>query len=299
MIKTESIAEFYKHKEVWLAEGLRKDVGQFNVFKLEQRGEEIPEHVDYRRRDFYKIAVSNGKFIYHYADRSIKAFGPTLMFFNPSVPYTYDMFPGDALGYFCIFKESFFTEHIRNGIYNMPMFLPGGNPAFSLTDAQYNMVIEIFEKMVSEIDSDYKYKYDLIRNYVTELLHSALKIQPTETLYEQADANTRITAVFTELLERQFPIESPSQRFTMRSAKDYAEQLSVHVNHLNRAIKITTGKTTTTHIFERLTSEAKALLKHTSWNVAEISYALGFDDPTHFNHFFKKQTSITPSYYRK
>jgi AraC family transcriptional activator of pobA len=74
--------------------------------------------------------------------------------------------------------------------------------------------------------------------------------------------------------------------------------LAIHVNHLNRAIRQTTGKTTTNHIFERLTSEAIALLKHTNWNISEISYSLGFEEPAHFNNFFKKQTTTTPSVYR-
>jgi AraC family transcriptional activator of pobA len=129
-------------------------------------------------------------------------------------------------------------------------------------------------------------------------VHYSLKMQPAGNLYQHTDANTRITAVFTELLERQFPIESPAQQFTLRSAKDFADQLAVHVNHLNRAIRTTTGKTTTGHIFERLISEAKALLKHTDWNISEISYCLGFEDPAHFNHFFKKQTKTTPSIFR-
>ncbi|MFI2743688.1 helix-turn-helix domain-containing protein [Zhouia sp. PK063] len=299
MIKTQSLEEFCEQKLNWLPQNLQQELGQFNVFKLENRGTKSPNPVEYRRRDFYKIAISTGSYIYHYADKSIKTEGPTLMFFNPLVPYTYEILSGKSIGYFCIFREEFFTEHIRNGIHNLPMFLPGNNPAYPLSEDNFKSISLIFDKMLSEINSDYKYKYDLIRNYVTELIHQALKIKPTTTIYEHADANSRITAVFTELLERQFPIESLSQRFTMRSAKDFADQLSVHVNHLNRAIRTTTGKTTTDHISERLASEAKALLRHTSWNVSEISYALGFDDPTHFSHFFKKQTSVTPTYFRK
>jgi AraC-like DNA-binding protein len=178
------------------------------------------------------------------------------------------------------------------------MFIPGNKPSYALDKTQDNFVSQVFEKMVGEIRSDYVYKYDLIRNYIMEMVHYALKMQPTENLYQHTDANARITAVFTELLERQFPIESPTQRFTLRSARDFAEQLSVHVNHLNRAIRITTGKTTTEHIFDRLISEAKALLKHTNWNISEIGYCLGFEEPAHFNHFFKKQTSLTPSAFR-
>lgn len=299
MVKTISIKEFIEHKKDWLPQNIKQELGQFNVFKIEERGTCSPNPVQYQRRDFYKIAISRGHYVYHYADKSIRVNGPTLMFFNPLVPYTYEAFPGDRDGYFCIFRDEFFTEHVRNGIQHLPMFVPGNNPSCPLTEEQYSNVCSIFDKMLTEIDSDYKYKYDLIRNYVTELVHFALKVQPSETVYEHTDANSRITAVFSELLERQFPIESLSRRFTMRSAKDFAEQLSVHVNHLNRAIRTTTGKTTTEHISERLASEAKALLKYTSWNVSEISYALGFDDPTHFNHFFKKQTSMSPTYFRK
>lgn len=299
MVKTISIEEFIEHKKHWLPEGLQQEIGQFNVFRIEDSGACSPNPVQYQRRDFYKISLSKGSYVYHYADKSIKAEGPTLMFFNPTVPYTYEAFPGNQMGYFCIFRDDFFTEHVRNGIQHLPMFVPGNSPSFSLSEEQYQAVCTIFDKMITEINSDYKYKYDLIRNYVTELVHFALKVQPNETLYEHTDANSRITSVFTELLERQFPIESLNNRFTMRSAKDFAEQLSVHVNHLNRAIRTTTGKTTTEHISERLASEAKALLKYTSWNVSEISYALGFDDPTHFNHFFKKQTSHPPTHFRK
>ena len=165
-------------------------------------------------------------------------------------------------------------------------------------DKQDAHVSQIFEKMADEINSDYQFKYDLLRNYTMELIHYALKMQPSESLYQHPNANSRITSVFTELLERQFPIESPSQRFTLRSANDFANKLSVHVNHLNRAIRETTGKTTTHHIAERITSEAMALLKHTNWNIAEISYSLGFEEPAHFNNFFKKHTSQTPSSFR-
>jgi AraC-like DNA-binding protein len=101
-----------------------------------------------------------------------------------------------------------------------------------------------------------------------------------------------------ELLERQFPIESPHQQINFRSANEYARQLAVHVNHLNRALKETTSKSTTELIAERLVQEAVTLLKHTNWNVSEIAHSLGFEEPTHFNNFFKKRTRQTPTNYR-
>jgi AraC family transcriptional activator of pobA len=298
MAQTETIEEFYKSKFNWLPDNLSQDIGHFNVFRIEDCHGPNAAPVKYSRRDFYKISLFRGKTIYHYADKSIEVDGTTLIFFNPQVPYTIESLSGERTGYFCIFKESFFTEMLRNNIHELPMFATGGKPSYALNIEQDEYVSQLFDKMLNEIKSDYKFKYDLLRNYVTELIHYALKVAPTETLYQHPDANSRITSVFTELLERQFPIESPSQRFTLRSAKDYAEQLAVHVNHLNRAIRQTTGKTTTDHIFERLTGEAIALLKHTNWNISEISYSLGFEEPAHFNNFFKKQTATTPSVYR-
>ncbi|MDP9081833.1 MAG: helix-turn-helix transcriptional regulator [Bacteroidota bacterium] len=298
MATTETLEEFYKNKFNWLPENLSQDIGHFNVFRIEDCTGPNAMPIKYSRRDFYKISLFRGKTIYHYADKSISADGTTLIFFNPQVPYTLESMSGDRTGYFCIFRESFFTEMLRNNIHELPMFAIGGEPAYALNIEQDKYVSDLFDKMLNEIQSDYKFKYDLLRSYVTELIHYALKVSPTKTLYQHPDANSRITSVFTELLERQFPIESPSQRFTLRSAKDYAAQLAVHVNHLNRAIRQTTGKTTTEHIFERLTSEAIALLKHTNWNISEISYSLGFEEPAHFNNFFKKQTNSRPSVYR-
>lgn len=294
----ETLEEFYKNKFNYIPENLKKDLGHFNVFRLEDATKEDAVAVNYCRRDFYKISLIRGRNVYHYAEKSIEVSGTTLIFFNPQVPYTWESLSDDKTGFFCIFREAFFSEVFRRNIHDLPMFKFGGKPAYLLTEAQDKQISEIFQKMQQEINSEYLYKYELIRNYVTEMIHAAMKITPSETLFKHPDANLRITSVFTELLERQFPIESPEQRFSVRSAKDFAGKLYVHVNHLNRAIKITTGKTTTDLIAERIISEAKALLKHTDWNIAEISYSLGFEEASHFNNFFKKQLNMSPSAFR-
>jgi AraC-like DNA-binding protein len=84
----------------------------------------------------------------------------------------------------------------------------------------------------------------------------------------------------------------------LKTAQAFADKLAVHVNHLNRSVKQVTGKSTTTHISERIVTEAKALLQHTNWTVAEIAYALGFDYPSYFNNFFKKMTGSSPTTFR-
>jgi AraC-like DNA-binding protein len=152
--------------------------------------------------------------------------------------------------------------------------------------------------MFEEIASDYLYKYDVLRNLVFELIHAALRMQPATSLHSNQNASARISSLFMELLERQFPVESPLQRIRLRSATDFANQLSVHVNHLNRALKETTGKTTSLLIGERITQEARALLKHTDWNISQIGYCLGFEELPHFINFFRKYALLSPKSYR-
>jgi AraC-like DNA-binding protein len=142
------------------------------------------------------------------------------------------------------------------------------------------------------------YKYDLLRNLVLELIHYGQKLQPMSALNATQNASDRISSLFIELLERQFPIESPQQRLSLRTAKDYADRLAVHVNHLNKVLKEMTGQTTTEIISKRVVQEAKILLKQTNWTISEISYTLGFEDLANFSNFFKKQTSFTPVAFR-
>jgi AraC-like DNA-binding protein len=72
-----------------------------------------------------------------------------------------------------------------------------------------------------------------------------------------------------------------------------------NITILNITDVLVTGKSTTTHITERIVSEAKALQQHTGWNIADIAYALGFEYPTYFNNFFKRLTGTNPTSFRR
>ncbi|MBG9374633.1 helix-turn-helix transcriptional regulator [Panacibacter sp. DH6] len=250
----------------------------------------------YSRKDFYKICITTGKSKIHYADRSFEHEGSVLFFGNPRIPYSWETLSSTYAGYTCLFSEDFLKLSERSAVLQQsPFFKIGGTPIMHISAAQRNFINSIFKKMIEEQDSDYVYKDDLIRNYITLLIHEALKMQPLENYSVHKNAAARITAVFMELLERQFPIESMDRPLALKTAQDYANSLHVHVNHLNRAVKEITGKPTSIHIAERTANEAKALLQHTDWNVADIAYALGFGYPTYFTNFFKRVTGVSPT----
>ena len=220
-----------------------------------------------------------------------------LSFSNPHIPYKWEHMESIRDGVFCIFNQHFFHQYGNLNQYSV--FQPGGSHVFELMDEQVVMVGNLFKRMFEEINSEYIHKYDVLRTIVFELIHFAMKMEPSAKFNKQPiHASQRISTLFLELLERQFPIDENHQAIKLRSASDFSKQLNVHVNHLNRAIKDTTEKTTSQVIAERILQEAKILLKHSAWTVSEIAYALGFNEATHFNNFFKKHAQLSPLKFR-
>jgi AraC family transcriptional activator of pobA len=297
MEKIESIQDFYKRKFDQVPGVVREELGHFNLFHLEPYVEGKPLNIPYRRRDFYKIMLVKGNAEVHYADRVERVKKQALSFSNPLIPYKWEHLDRIRSGVYCIFNQQLFQEYGRLSQYEV--FQPSGKHIFELSDKEAKSVAAIFKRMEKELGTEYKYKYDVIRNMILELIHVGLKILPSIGQEQRLiNGSQRIAALFLELLERQFPIDDQHPTVDIRAASDFAGQLNIHVNHLNRAVKETLQKTTTQVIADRLVQEAKTLLRHSKWGVAEIAYALGFSEPTHFNNFFKKHTNTSPTQFR-
>ncbi len=292
LLPTETIQQFYAR--VRLAEGVplnNAGSGHFNVFTRDTCYRQTP----YGRRDFYKVSLILGTGRLHYADKWFELDRPALLFSNPVIPYSWEDTSAQQKGWYCLFTESFLhPEEKKETLQDSPLFRTGGMPAFFVDSRQQEEISAIFLKMMDEMASDYIYKFDLLRNYLHLVIHQAMKMQPAERVDQHINASSRITHLFRKLLERQFPIDTTETELRLKTANDFAGQLSVHVNHLNRALKETTGKTTTEHISARIVKEAMALLRHSDWNISQIAYGLGFEYPAYFNIFFKKHTGLTP-----
>lgn len=300
-MNTTTVEQFYLETAGLVPEGISKDLGHFNVFSVEDIIERFKKkpYMPYNRRAYYKISLISGRNRAEYADKVIDIEKNALLFATPKVPYHWVPKDMDQGGHFCIFTEEFLTQ-ANSGVApdKLPIFQAGGYPVFQVSDAEVAEIDAVFKKMHRELDSDYAYKYDLIRSFVLELIHYGQKLQPHTALYPTHTASSRISSLFAELLERQFPIESPHQQLRLRTAKDYAERLSIHVNHLNKVLKENTGRTTTDIIIGRIIQEAKTLLRQTDWTISEIGYCLGFEEVAHFSNFFRKQVALSPMTYR-
>ena len=304
-----SIKAFYKEifgeggyqLDNFLGSKSSNDLGHFNVFdivKFYYSGNKRSE-MTYNRRLYYKISLIKGKNLVEYADKTVLIDQQGILFATPKIPYRYTPQNKEQSGFFCVFTKEFLSRS-KTGLHidDLPIYQPNSDFVYQLTDEQYLEMEVIFRKMDAELSSDYAFKYDLLRNYVLELIHTGQKLKPIESTTSTTNAASRISSLFIELLERQFPIENDAQVIQLKTPIEFAKTLDIHINHLNKVLKETTGRSTIEIIHGRIAEEAKILLKQTQWNVSEIAFALGFDEVAHFSNFFKKHTALSPLKYR-
>lgn len=77
-----------------------------------------------------------------------------------------------------------------------------------------------------------------------------------------------------------------------------ADKMNVSPRYLSDLLKQETGKTAQELIHLFLITEAKNLLSERKLNIAEISYSLGFENPTYFSRLFKREVGVTPNTFR-
>src|ERR1700722_6414152 len=128
-----TLEEFYREKLLWMPANLKKEIGHFNVFRIEEAFTK-PHLPAYRRIDFFKVTLVRGKNRFGYADRTVDLDGNALIFSNPMIPFLWERVSDSQSGYFCLFTESFFQQfgHFRE----YPLFQPGTVPVFALDDEQ-------------------------------------------------------------------------------------------------------------------------------------------------------------------
>lgn len=84
-----------------------------------------------------------------------------------------------------------------------------------------------------------------------------------------------------------------------RSLSFYADKLNLTPKYLSKLVRTVSGRSAHKWIDDFVILEAKNLLKFSDLSIKGIVYELNFPNQTTFYRFFKTQTGLTPSAYRK
>ncbi len=298
MEASETLQQYYELSGKELPAELKRSnglVSHFNVFCRKNCMRTMP----FRRRDYYKIYLSRGKAIIFTEKGEVSISQPAVFFADPVTKFGWRNVSDEQEGYICVFNELYIPTDLKRELKLLyRLYDDAVYPFSSLTDEQYQQFFSYFQQMEREYRDDFAYKEKMIQQILRLIIYTAIKIRLTKCPGLREEKPELLVTRFQDLLDAQFPIDSPQSPILLRSPADFADQLHVHVNHLNHSIKQGTGKTTSQLIQEKKLTEAIDLLKNTDWNVAEISSSLGFEYPQYFNLFFKKLTGQSPRAYR-
>ncbi len=199
-------------------------------------------------------------------------------------------------GYAVWFKPDFLSCGIDNSRFRVtyPFFQAGRLPFLALTDPQVADLVDLFERMAYEYQSDNPYRHEVIRSYLTILL-LRIKLSYEQTVLTAPSLPptraVQLTRDFQTLLTQRVRFD--------RSVSSYADQLCVTPKHLSEQLRRTSGQSAHQLIAEQLLLEAKTLLLQTDQTITEIAFELGFHDAAHFFKFFRHLTRQSPTAYRQ
>ncbi|TLX74681.1 helix-turn-helix domain-containing protein [Labilibacter sediminis] len=169
----------------------------------------------------------------------------------------------------------------------------GDSPPLNISKNEF----EPFENFVKQIETyntkNITYKYE-----AAGALLKLLFIQTTTICSLQIN-NTISAGTGVNNLLINFKTKIEKQFQSSHKVSEYAADLAVSSDYLNKYIKAQTGKSAKEFIQERIILEAKRLLLFTDKSNKELAYQLGFEEPAHFSNFFKKITDTTPGKFRQ
>ncbi len=255
------------------------------------------------RRGFYKIVFLNeGTGVFTLGVNTYYIEEPAILFINPNEIISWKNLAGNlkSTGHFCLFKKRFVEEHpaLKSVMKKYGLFTDSGKSVVSLPVDTVEIINKLFLQMHKEQADSSPLANDALQAYMQLVMVTSNKV----ALYPKPDVisdDYKHIYAFFQLLEKETSAINYTMPIRIKTAKEFADHLAVHPNHLNALLKKHTGQNLSTHIKNRLLEESKVLLLQTNWTLQNIGYAIGFAEQPNFSQFFKKLSGITPVEFRK
>ncbi len=198
-------------------------------------------------------------------------------------------------GWVLTFSQEFL---IRNGIRetfisDINLFKDYGQaPPLELAVLHFDHLRILFQQMATMYQQHSPFRYEAIGAWLKLVL---IECNQACDLPEGGHVQTMEAA---SGILRQFKALVNTYFREWHKVAEYAGQLGVTPDHLNKSVKSLTAKTAKEYIQSRITVEAKRQLLFSQLSAKELAYELGFETPSHFSSFFKKCTGQSPTAFR-
>lgn len=201
----------------------------------------------------------------------------------------------DLEGYILRFSDDFLPDDMNTSgwDYRMTLF---SHFSFHQMLSPHRDDIETFQGIMDamwvEVQKEAFGQMHILRHFLSILLILLERSRRNSTVDKtQHDPHLIIFQDFITLLEENFQIH--------HDVGFYARQGHLTPRRLSTIVKRCTGRTAKQLILERVILESKRLLTHSNASIKEISYALGFKDPSYFSKVFKNVTGMSPNQFKQ
>jgi len=297
MKKTKTAFPYYTEINDFLASipwPARTDNPDFFCFRLKPLDQQkLSVYRPPFKRSFYFFALlfNSGKIEVSYGSNTVQDPDSYLVFHSPNLVYSF-AHNNSLEGYIIYFKPEAFTFFRPEFHQQFPLFDVLHTNLFKFNRAKFNELAPHFEAVFNAYERSAKAQHIEARLKLLGLLYHLedFALERNTEIRLQSPQQTLLRK-YIQLIENHY--------IDKRTVEEYASLLSVTANYLSQAVKQASGQKALSFITGRLTTEAKSLIQYTNFEISEIAYKLNFSDPTNFGRFFKKQTGMSPSDFRK
>lgn len=240
------------------------------------------------RHTFYEVVLVTAGTGWHVVDFAAHPIRPPhLGFIVPGQVHWWR----DAIGLdgqVLLFTDEFLLSHPRDRETWQRL---GRSPWLDLDPAQARAFAAVFAQLRDEDRRRDPGFLSVLQSYVHVLLVRACRIAERRPPAAAADRPTAVVREFSRLVA--------GSGWDGFSVRDYATRLGVSVGYLTEVVKQVSGLTPGQLVRRARVLEARRLLGGSDLTIAQVSSALGFNDPAYFCRFFRRETGSTPGGFRR
>lgn len=170
------------------------------------------------------------------------------------------------------------------------------NPCIALNEEQLALAESYFLLARQVVQSSLSNKRNIIGGLLSSLSYMTEDIWTGKLVERQPLADSGARAALTYERFMKLVTEYHNQE---RGMQFYADKLCLTPKYLSKIVKEASGRSGPEWIDAFVILEAKNLLRYSDESIKEIAYKLNFPSASVFNKFFKANTGIVPSDYRR
>ena len=290
ILKVTYFGNIYKNMSRDIPSYILPNREEMRISRLENKN--VVKYFNVHRHKYYEIIIitscTEGSFSHSIDFVSYPLEAGYIYFIAPGQTHEWDVkiYNGEYKGFLITFNKSF----LLSGNISLTQTLSKlFNPLNKMPYIQYKQdkLLEAFS-VLQILEDEYKKSssnFYALRSLLESLLHYVVKLK--SELPSSTDIDSlRLNSLHYEI-EKHFKEE--------RNVEFYARKLNLSAKRLNEIVKSMTGETVTQTLHHRLHLEAKREIVSGIKNIQTISDDLGFENPSYFSRFFKKNEGMTPT----